>query len=102
MTTTAEPEARVELALEGMTCAACANRIERKLNKLDGVEASVNYATEQAAVRYDAGRVAVADLIGAVEAAGYHARLAAEAGEAEDRAGALRRRLAVAVALTAR
>jgi Cu+-exporting ATPase len=101
VTTTAEPEARVELALEGMTCAACANRIERKLNKLDGVDASVNYATEQAAVRYDAGRVAVADLIGAVEAAGYHARLAADAGEAEDRAGALRRRLAVAVALTA-
>ena len=101
MTTTVEPEARVELALEGMTCAACANRIERKLNKLDGVEASVNYATEQAAVRYAADRVAVADLIGAVEAAGYHARLAAEAGEAEDRAGALRRRLAVAAALTA-
>ena len=101
MTTTVEPDARVELALEGMTCAACANRIERKLNKLDGVEASVNYATEQAAVRYDAGRVAVADLIGAVEAAGYHARPAAEARGAEDRAAALRRRLAVAIALTA-
>jgi P-type Cu+ transporter len=101
VTTTVEPEARVQLALEGMTCAACANRIERKLNKLDGVEASVNYATEQAAVRYDPGRVVVADLIGAVEGAGYHARLPAEAGEAEDRAGALRRRLAVAVALTA-
>ena len=43
------------LALEGMTCAACANRIERKLNKLDGVDASVNYATEQAAVRFDPG-----------------------------------------------
>ena len=101
MTTTVEPEAQVELALEGMTCAACASRIERKLNKLEGVEASVNYATEQAAVRYDAGRVAVDDLIGAVETAGYHARLAAEAGGSEDRAGALRRRLAVAAALTA-
>jgi len=101
VTTTVEPEARVQLALEGMTCAACANRIERKLNKLDGVEASVNYATEQAAVRYDPGRVAVADLIGAVEGAGYHARLGAEAGEAENRARALRRRLAVAVVLTA-
>jgi Cu+-exporting ATPase len=101
VTTTVEPEARVELALEGMTCAACASRIERKLNKLDGVEASVNYATEQAAVRYDAGRVVVADLIGAVEAAGYHAQLAAGAGDAQDRAGALRRRLGVAVALTA-
>ena len=53
-----DAEARVELALEGMTCAACATRIERKLNKLEGVEASVNYATEQAAVTYDADRVA--------------------------------------------
>ncbi len=95
------PETRVELALEGMTCAACANRIERKLNKLDGVEASVNYATEQAAVRYDAERVTVADLLGAVEAAGYHAALASEAREAVDRADAIRRRLIVAAALTA-
>jgi len=101
VTTTAEPEARVDLALEGMTCAACANRIERKLNKLEGVEASVNYATEQAAVRYDADRVALADLIDAVEAAGYHARLAADAGDAEDRAAGLRTRLLVASALTA-
>ena len=103
MTATATPEVetKVELALEGMTCAACANRIERKLNKLEGVDAAVNYATEHAAVRYDPSRLAVADLIGAVEAAGYHARLAAEAGEAEDRAGALRTRLVVAAALTA-
>ena len=62
-----------------MTCAACANRIERKLNKLDGVEATVNYATEQAAVRFDPTRVTVAELVGAVEAAGYHAAPAAEA-----------------------
>ena len=54
---TREPDTRVDLALEGMTCAACANRIERKLNKLDGVDASVNYATEQAAVRFDPERV---------------------------------------------
>ena len=102
MSATAAPEAqtRVDLALEGMTCAACATRIERKLNKLEGVEASVNFATEQAAVRFDAERVVVADLIGAVEAAGYHAKLASEAGEAEDRAAALQRRLAVAAALT--
>jgi len=101
MTATAAPETRVELALEGMTCASCATRIERKLNKLEGVEASVNYATEHAAVRYDADRVAVADLIDAVEAAGYHAKLAAEADEADDRAGALRTRLFAAAALTA-
>ena len=103
MTATATPEAetRVELALEGMTCAACATRIERKLNKLDGVEATVNYATEHAAVRYDASHVAVADLIDAVEAAGYHARLAAESGEAEDRTGTLRTRLIAAAVLSA-
>ena len=103
MTATATPDAeeRVELALEGMTCAACATRIERKLNRLDGVDAAVNYATEQAAVRFDASRVAITDLIGAVEAAGYHARLAADAGEADDRASALRTRLIVAASLTA-
>jgi Cu+-exporting ATPase len=103
MITTATPEAgtRVELALEGMTCASCATRIERKLNKLEGVEASVNYATEQAAVRYDPDRLAVADLIRTVEAAGYHAKLAAEADEAHDRAQALRTRLLAAAALTA-
>ena len=100
MTATESPEARVELALEGMTCAACATRIERKLNKLEGVDASVNYATEQVAVTYDAGRVAIPDLIGAVEAAGYHARTASDAAPAEDRAHALRTRLAVATALT--
>ncbi len=100
MTVTETPEARVELALEGMTCAACATRIERKLNKLEGVEASVNYATEQAAVRYDAGRVAVADLVQAVEAAGYHARTSADPDHADSRARALRARLVVATALT--
>ncbi len=100
-TTTAEAEERVDLALEGMTCAACAGRIERKLNKLDGVDASVNYATEQAAVRFDSSRVAVADLIGAVEGAGYRARLAAEAGDGDDRSRSLRTRLIVAAALTA-
>ncbi len=100
-TATREPEARVDLALDGMTCAACANRIERKLNKLDGVSASVNYATEHAAVIFDPGRASVPDLVAAVEAAGYHATPAGEAAERGDRVGALRRRLLVAVALTA-
>ena len=99
-TVTREPAARVDLALEGMTCAACANRIERRLNKLDGVEASVNYATEQAAVRFDPDVVAVADLLDAVEAAGYRAEPAAEAGTAVDRADAIRRRLVVAAAFS--
>ena len=103
MTTVATPEhdTRVDLALEGMTCAACANRIERKLNKLDGVDASVNYATEHVAVRFDPERVTVADLLGAVKSAGYNAVPAAEAGEPVDRSDAVRRRLLVAAVLTA-
>ena len=58
-----------------MTCASCATRIERKLNKLEGVSASVNYATEKATVDYDPQAVEPEQLIGAVEAAGYHAAL---------------------------
>ncbi len=68
------PEQQVELALTGMTCASCANRIERKLNKLDGVTATVNYATEKAKVTF-ADSVSTADLVAAVEAAGYGASL---------------------------
>ena len=64
----------VELAITGMTCASCANRIERKLNKLDGVTASVNYATEKAKVTYP-GTVSTDDLLKTVEAAGYAAAL---------------------------
>src|SRR6266511_4027763 len=65
-----------------MTCASCATRIERKLSKLDGVEASVNFATEQAAVSYDPARTAVEDLLRAVEAGGDdgHADLDRHAG----------------------
>ena len=63
----------IELAITGMTCASCANRIERKLNKLDGVTATVNYATEKARVSH-AGAVTVQDLIATVEATGYTAR----------------------------
>jgi Cu+-exporting ATPase len=64
----------VELLLTGMTCASCANRIERKLNKLDGVTATVNYATEKAKVTM-VGGVTTDDLVAAVESAGYGARL---------------------------
>ncbi|WP_446665814.1 heavy metal translocating P-type ATPase [Flexivirga sp. B27] len=64
----------VELLLTGMTCASCANRIERKLNKLDGVTATVNYATEKAKVTY-ADTVTPEDLVSTVEAAGYGANL---------------------------
>ncbi|MDX6353372.1 MAG: P-type Cu+ transporter, partial [Streptomyces sp.] len=62
----------VELAIGGMTCASCAARIEKKLNRMDGVSATVNYATEKAKVAYGNG-IAVGDLIAMVEATGYTA-----------------------------
>jgi Cu+-exporting ATPase len=80
------PGERVEeldLLIGGMTCASCAARVEKKLNTLDGVTASVNYATEKASVRHD-GAVAVEDLIATVEAAGYTATLPAAAGAADE------------------
>jgi len=93
------PTERVRLDLEGMTCASCASRIERKLNKLEGVEATVNYATDQAAVTYDPGTVTVDDLVATVEAAGYHAALPGGAVET-DPAVALRERLIAAAVLS--
>jgi len=74
--------ADVDLPIEGMTCASCANRVERRLNGLDGVTATVNYATEKATVRFDPAAVAPEDLVAAVAAAGYRATLPAQA-EAE-------------------
>ncbi|MEE1825767.1 cation transporter, partial [Streptomyces sp. BE20] len=70
----ADVRERVELSIGGMTCAACAARIEKKLNRMDGVEATVNYATEKARVDYAPG-VTVADLIATVENTGYTAEL---------------------------
>ena len=99
MAVAAHPSERVRLDLEGMTCASCASRIERKLNKLEGVEATVNYATDEAAVTFDPSEVAVADLLAAVEAAGYHAALDGESAEA-DPVGTLRKRLIVAGVLS--
>jgi Cu+-exporting ATPase len=101
--TLTEPE-EVRLDLEGMTCASCVARIERKLNKLEGVEATVNFATEQASVRHDPA-VTVDDLIAAVEAAGYHAHPALPADAAGDQRHdepvvRLWRRLVVAAVLT--
>jgi P-type Cu+ transporter len=69
-----DAERRVDLAIEGMTCASCAARIERRLNKLDGVTATVNYATENAQVVFPTG-VETAQLVAEIEAAGYGARL---------------------------
>ena len=97
--TLAPDRQRVELAISGMTCASCAARIEKRLNKLEGVQASVNFASEQAAVAFDPATVDVAALIGAVEAAGYGAALP-EAVTEGDPTGPYRVRLAVAVTLT--
>jgi Cu+-exporting ATPase len=92
----------VELPISGMTCASCANRIERKLNKLESVTATVNYATERATVDYDGAAVEPEQLVAAVEAAGYAAALPETeeaAPEPEDEATALKRRLLVSLAL---
>jgi len=87
MSTSTEPDAteRADLTIGGMTCASCAMRIEKKLNRLDGVTATVNYATEQARITYPPGTT-TAELIAQVEAAGYTARLPrpASTGAARD------------------
>lgn len=73
MTTDSATDARsIDLAVIGMTCSSCANRIERKLNKMDGVAATVNYATETASVRFGPG-VTVDDLLKTVHDTGYEA-----------------------------
>ena len=107
--TTAPATRQIELALGGMTCASCANRIERKLNKLDGVTATVNFATEKAAVTYP-DSLSPDELVATVAAAGYTATLpppqprdAAGQREEPDEAGralaALRQRLLGSVVL---
>jgi len=94
--------AQVRLDLDGMTCASCAARIEKKLNKVEGVDATVNFATEQATVTYDP-RVGVDALVAAVEAAGYGAREtnSTHVHGYDEPARAMRRRLVVSVLLTA-
>ncbi|MGI5369857.1 heavy metal translocating P-type ATPase [Streptomyces iakyrus] len=97
--------AEVELLIGGMTCASCAARVEKKLNRMDGVSATVNYATEKARVAFPAG-IEVADLIATVVKTGYTAEEPAppreEASEAETEdpeLSALRRRLTVSAVL---
>ncbi|MBV6761484.1 heavy metal translocating P-type ATPase [Rhodococcus opacus] len=101
---------QVELEIGGMTCASCANRIEKKLNKLDGVTATVNYATEKARVNY-VGDVSTGDLVATVEQAGYTAKVptpaAASTGTEDagptgepDPTASLRQRLLVSLALS--
>ncbi|MEV6834339.1 heavy metal translocating P-type ATPase [Streptomyces sp. NPDC051133] len=116
MTSTAETAitsgttAEVELLIGGMTCASCAARVEKKLNRMDGVSATVNYATEKAKVSYAEG-VEVADLIATVERTGYTAEepappqpateTAPETPERDTELGALRHRLLVSALLAA-
>jgi len=74
MATTTSSASHVQLEIGGMTCASCAARVEKRLNKLDGVSATVNYATEKATVDAPPG-ISTGDLIAQVKAAGYTARL---------------------------
>jgi Cu+-exporting ATPase len=117
MTATADQiveDQSVELVIGGMTCASCAARIEKKLNKLDGVSATVNYATEKAKVTY-AGSVSPQDLIAVIKATGYSAALpvpkvsdataAAGSGDLEqdekdDEVSRLRQRLVISAVLS--
>jgi P-type Cu+ transporter len=88
----------IELEITGMTCASCANRIERKLNKLEGVTATVNYATEKAKVAFP-DTISTAELVKTVEAAGYGATLTQPsfAPDEEEGGGARGRRPSTAV-----
>jgi len=107
---------QVELVIGGMTCASCAARIEKKLNRLEGVSATVNYATEKAKITY-AGGVSTDDLVATVEKTGYTARLpepprppaatgagetpdAGAGGDGADGARSLRQRLVVSAVLS--
>jgi Cu+-exporting ATPase len=106
MTPSSAPQARVELEIGGMTCASCAARIEKRLNRLDGVEASVNYATEKAVVHVPAGFQPQA-LIDEVVKTGYSASLPAppdepdaDASTADPELTALRRRVIGAALLS--
>ncbi|HEY5249326.1 MAG TPA: cation transporter, partial [Dermatophilaceae bacterium] len=116
MTTTTEQRAEgrsVELIIGGMTCASCAARIEKKLNKLEGVSATVNYATEKAKVTY-VGTVSPQELVATIEATGYTAALPvpkvssvavaaaddAEQDEKDDEVSRLRQRLVISAVLS--
>jgi len=100
------PPQSLDLAISGMTCAACATRIETVLNKLPGVEANVNFASEKANIRFVPGQADAESLIAAVRRAGYDAResgLDTRAAEKERKAAAYRaelKRFWISVVLT--
>ena len=91
----------IDLPISGMTCAYCAARVEKRLNRLEGVEATVNYATERASVTFAPAAVTPDDLVAAVEQAGYSAVLPSAGPQvhehAHDPVADLRRRLTFAV-----
>src|SRR4051794_13051129 len=97
--TTESATTTAELKIGGMTCASCSARIEKRLNKIDGVQASVNYATEQASVVIS-DAVSIDEIVAAVQAVGYTAALpqppttsesgSADGGEADPDAPAVR------------
>ena len=92
----AVPLQTIELAISGMSCAACSTRLEKVLNRLPGVEAAVNLASERATIRYRPGLAAAAGLIATIEAAGFHGQLAdaqSRADEVASRIAAQRREL---------
>src|SRR5690349_7712602 len=106
MTISAPLADHVELQIGGMTCASCAARIEKKLNKIDGVSATVNFATEKARVEYTAD-VSADELVQTIEEAGYTAALPkpkTRESDADSKAQAatasLRQRLLISLALT--
>ncbi len=102
--TTQQPRhvSEIQLDIDGMTCSSCAARIEKKLNRMDGVTASVNYATEKAKVVF-AGNLTPADLIATVEAIGYTAHVpaptASTVADLDEPTRSLRRRLIVSAVL---
>jgi Cu+-exporting ATPase len=95
-----EATERVELAIGGMTCASCATRIEKKLNRLEGVVATVNFASDLAAVAFDPAQVSVSELIGTIEAIGYQAAIPSADDGDDDPTKPYRRRLVLAVVLS--
>ncbi len=95
----------LELPIEGMTCASCAGRVEKSLNNLDGVEATVNFATEKARVSYDPATVDASELLEAVTSVGYEASLPSDREDTDTEPGdptptrSLRLRLLISAAL---
>jgi len=106
MESSSQAKQTIDLAVGGMTCVACAARIEKQLNKLPGVEAAVNFATERAHIRFVSGLANPERLLAVVEKTGYTAAVAADdtrEKERADKAAAYRREwrdFAIAAALT--